>query len=250
MDAFAKVVRKRPLDPDGWPKHHLHGGDRDPLRRAGDAHARPQRRAACGRCGQKSGHRSGAHFFHWLGYGAGSRCELDDRTGSLTVRVRYAFSKSQKREHAIRELRRMAALHPAGNSAWGSRNAPSSRSVTPEDRSVAMRHVVPSRTRPMTAVFLVGHVVHPDQILGVKCSLDGDMGHRRGCRGAVPVLVPGRAPDRVACANLHAGLLVLGRVNTNCPVGADARHCCSWKSAPSNLPLSSIVCPSNEATSA
>ena len=42
----------------------------------------------------------------------------------------------------------------------------------------------------------------------------------------------------------------LGRVNTNCTDGADERHCCTWKSAPSNSPLSNIVCPSNEATSA
>ena len=57
-------------------------------------------------------------------------------------------------------------------------------------------------------------------------------------------------PAEASGAGQCIALIELGRVNTNCRNGADERHCGSWKSLPSNWPLLSIVCPSNEATSA
>src|SRR4051794_35936015 len=52
-------------------------------------------------------------------------------------------------------------------------------------------------------VLLVGHVVHPLDALAVERLDDGDVRHRRGPRGAVPVLLAGRTPDDVAGPDLH-----------------------------------------------
>ena len=79
------------------------------------------------------------------------------------------------------------------------------------------------------------------ELIDFKATVEGSRVYALELRGTLQNIGVGPA------LNLR---LRLGRVNTNCPDDADARHCCSWKSAPSNLPLSSIVCPSNEATSA
>src|SRR3954469_20117584 len=47
-------------------------------------------------------------------------------------------------------------------------------------------------------VLLVGDVLHPLDHLAVEPLLDGDVGHRRGGRRPVPVLLARREPDHVA----------------------------------------------------
>src|SRR5215204_3281852 len=51
-------------------------------------------------------------------------------------------------------------------------------------------------------VLVVTDLLHPLDDLAVQRLLDGDMGHRRRCLGAVPVLLAGCRPDHVAWADL------------------------------------------------
>lgn len=55
-------------------------------------------------------------------------------------------------------------------------------------------------------ILLVGDMFLPFDSLPVECFLYGDVGHRRGRRGTVPVALSGRAPDDVAGADLDDGL--------------------------------------------
>src|SRR5579864_4864800 len=58
---------------------------------------------------------------------------------------------------------------------------------------------------PMTslpAILLVGDLLQPLDDLAVELFLDGDVGHRRGRRRPVPVLLAGREPDHVAGPDL------------------------------------------------
>src|SRR6478735_3567044 len=54
-------------------------------------------------------------------------------------------------------------------------------------------------------VFLVGNVLHPGHGRTVEALLDRDMGHGGGRRGAVPVLVLGRAPQDAPAWNSCTG---------------------------------------------
>src|SRR5438034_11844731 len=60
-------------------------------------------------------------------------------------------------------------------------------------------------------IVLVGNLLQPGDDLAVPGFLDRDVGHGAGRRGAVPMLVLGRAPDDVAGADLDDRLaLALG----------------------------------------
>src|SRR5690348_6663517 len=72
--------------------------------------------------------------------------------------------------------------------------------VQPGDGSKA--GLVLSKLRRTGEVLRVADVLHPVDDLAVERFLDGDVGHRRGRRGAVPMAVAGRTPDRVAGADL------------------------------------------------
>src|SRR4051794_20974156 len=50
-------------------------------------------------------------------------------------------------------------------------------------------------------ILLVGYRFHPLDVLAVQRFLDGDMRHRRGGGGAMPMLVLPRAPDHVPGAD-------------------------------------------------
>src|SRR5438093_277197 len=50
-------------------------------------------------------------------------------------------------------------------------------------------------------VLLVGDLFHPVDRLALEAFHDGDVRHRRGRRGAVPMLLTRRAPDHVAGAD-------------------------------------------------
>ena len=50
----------------------------------------------------------------------------------------------------------------------------------------------------ISLVLFVGDVFQPVSGLAVELLLNGDMGHRRGWRGPVPVLLAGRNPDHIA----------------------------------------------------
>ena len=59
-------------------------------------------------------------------------------------------------------------------------------------------------------VLRVADLLHPIDDLVVELFLDGDVGHGRGWRGAVPVLLAGREPDDVARADfLHRSAFAL-----------------------------------------
>jgi hypothetical protein len=47
-------------------------------------------------------------------------------------------------------------------------------------------------------VLFVGDLLHPVDGLAVECLLNGDVGHRRGRRGAVPVFLIGLEPDYIS----------------------------------------------------
>src|SRR5439155_21082174 len=51
-------------------------------------------------------------------------------------------------------------------------------------------------------VLFVGNLLQPLDGLAVELLLDGEVRHRRGRGGAVPVLLAGREPDNVAGADL------------------------------------------------
>src|SRR5438874_13674161 len=55
---------------------------------------------------------------------------------------------------------------------------------------------------PSRLVLLVADLFHPFDRLPIEPFQDGDVRHGRGCGGAVPVLLAGRAPDHVTRANL------------------------------------------------
>jgi len=50
----------------------------------------------------------------------------------------------------------------------------------------------------LSEVLLVADLLQPFDCVAIFRFLDGDMRHRRGCRGAVPVLLSGRSGDDVA----------------------------------------------------
>ena len=52
------------------------------------------------------------------------------------------------------------------------------------------------------AILLVADLLHPVDHLAVELFLNGDVGHGRGRRGAMPVLLAGREPDHVAGPDL------------------------------------------------
>src|ERR671912_66660 len=64
----------------------------------------------------------------------------------------------------------------------------------------------PARRSPPSSgpVLLVANLFHPIDRLAVERLRDGDVAHRRGVRGAVPMLLAGREPDHVAGADLLA----------------------------------------------
>src|SRR5690348_11289638 len=72
--------------------------------------------------------------------------------------------------------------------------------VQPGDGSKA--GLVLSKLRRTGEVLRVADVLHPVDDLAVERFLDGDVGHRRGRRGAMPVAVARRAEDHVAGADL------------------------------------------------
>src|SRR5437868_7660043 len=51
-------------------------------------------------------------------------------------------------------------------------------------------------------VLLVADLLHPVHDLAVEVFLNGDVRHRGGCRGAVPMLLTGWNPDHVTRPNL------------------------------------------------
>src|SRR5580698_2308779 len=63
------------------------------------------------------------------------------------------------------------------------------------------RSAWPALASPRGLVLLVGHRLHPFDVLAVECLLHGDMDHDgiRAC--AVPMLFAGRNPDHVAGTN-------------------------------------------------
>src|SRR5206468_1547404 len=60
----------------------------------------------------------------------------------------------------------------------------------------------PSSGLRLTLVLLVADLLHPLDVLAVQPLQDRDVRHRRGRRGAVPVLLARRAPDHVTGADL------------------------------------------------
>jgi hypothetical protein len=46
-------------------------------------------------------------------------------------------------------------------------------------------------------ILFVADLFHPVDSLAVQLFLNGDVGHRRGCRGSMPVFLTGRNPDDV-----------------------------------------------------
>src|SRR5262249_34862378 len=54
---------------------------------------------------------------------------------------------------------------------------------------------------PSSAILLVADVVHPLDNFAVQPFLDGDVGHRGGWRGAVPVLLARGEPDHITRAD-------------------------------------------------
>src|SRR5947209_6775984 len=73
-------------------------------------------------------------------------------------------------------------------------------SLLPRDR--ATRCVMAGSRANSLVVLLVADLLHPVHRLAVERLLDGDVGHGRGRRGAVPVLLARREPDHVAGPNL------------------------------------------------
>src|SRR5688572_1286402 len=60
-----------------------------------------------------------------------------------------------------------------------------------------------ARLWPVAEIFLVGHLLHPDDVLAVERFLDGDVSHRAVRRRPVPVLMPRGAPQYVANPELE-----------------------------------------------
>src|SRR5438132_1637120 len=56
--------------------------------------------------------------------------------------------------------------------------------------------VVSARTR-LCVVLFISNLLHPVDGLPVELLLNGDVGHRRSRRGAVPMLLARREPDHV-----------------------------------------------------
>src|SRR3954463_12885979 len=71
------------------------------------------------------------------------------------------------------------------------------RTGAPQEAEVDPALKVAARCRP-GEIFLVGDMLHPGDRRAVQRFLDGDVGHALARRGAVPMLVLGRAPENVA----------------------------------------------------
>src|SRR6266508_2730901 len=76
--------------------------------------------------------------------------------------------------------------------------------MQPRPRAAAPRrlHRVSSGCTCPRLILLVADVLHPVDRLAVESFLNGDMGHGRGGRGAVPVLFAGLEPDHVTRPDL------------------------------------------------
>src|SRR5688500_13305357 len=67
---------------------------------------------------------------------------------------------------------------------------------------MSLREVIRSSLAPSFAVLLVRHLLHPRHRRAVQLFLNGDVGHRGGRGGPVPVLDARRDTDDVAGADL------------------------------------------------
>src|SRR5258706_7316540 len=94
---------------------------------------------------------------------------------------------------------------PVTPSTMASDNADFCRSVLP-GQSFTMTWGIGSILPGRGEIVLVGHLLHPGDVLSIERFLNGDVGH--GCRrgGAVPMPVVGRAPDDVARPDLDSFL--------------------------------------------
>ena len=63
--------------------------------------------------------------------------------------------------------------------------------------SVGSRRAAIVKARESGLVLFIANVFHPVGGLSVDLLLNGHMGHRRGCRGPMPVFLTGRNPDHV-----------------------------------------------------
>ncbi len=52
------------------------------------------------------------------------------------------------------------------------------------------------------SILLLADVFQPVDHLAVLLFLNGDVRHRRGCSGTMPVLLPGREPNHISGPNL------------------------------------------------
>src|ERR1700744_2060494 len=79
------------------------------------------------------------------------------------------------------------------------------------------------------SILVVRDLLHPVDDLAVQRFLNGDVGHRGGGRGAVPVLLTRREPDHIAAANfLDQAALALHAADP----GGDDKGLTQWMGVP------------------
>ena len=121
----------------------------------------------------------------------------------LTSTNAMAFRRSSRRTNAI--LRRQSGQTPSDQTSTMGHGS----EIRPERRWGTQRPQPPWICGAL-AVLPVGDVLHPGRAAAVQRLGDGDVGHRAGRRGAVPVLDPRRDPDDVARPDLlHRAALLL-----------------------------------------
>src|SRR5690349_22316016 len=65
-----------------------------------------------------------------------------------------------------------------------------------------LSHPAPAGSLPLGLILFVADLFHPVNSLSVEPFLNGDVRHRRGRRGTVPMLLPWWEPDHVAGPDL------------------------------------------------